>query len=158
MLTDIQKNVLTRLVNTLQKNDIGFQLTGGIAAICFGANNRPLYDIDIDIYAKDAGKVQNLFANYIVEDWNNELEGPDDQFDLWMMTLVIDGVPIDISQVEEASVRGEGGSWVKQPGTMSPETRSFAGLMVPVQNKEELVAYKKILRRSTDLDDIAQIH
>jgi predicted nucleotidyltransferase len=156
MLTDAQKNVLRFLVNTFTEHGIEFQITGGLAAITYGAV-RPLYDIDIDVYKKDVEKIRELLAQYIVEDWNNDLEGDEDNFDLWMMSLVIDGVPIDISQLEDSRVRRVGGEWTAQSEVMNIEMRTIDGMSLPVLKKEDLIAYKQLIARDTDLEDIHQI-
>lgn len=156
MLTDAQKESLTLIADRLAAIGIEYQVTGGLAAIAHGAT-RPLYDIDIDIHEEDVEKVRNLFKEFIVEDWNNDLDGPDDEFDIWMMKLQIGGVPVDISQVEGCRMRSKGGEWIPQPGEMRPESGSVEGIAIPVQNKEALIAYKKVLRRNTDLIDIDQI-
>ncbi len=54
-------------------------------------------------------------------------------------------------------VLAKGGEWVAQPEVMSAETHSVEGIELPVQSKESLIAYKKILGRDTDLIDIEQI-
>lgn len=156
MLTDTQKKVLEYIVSTLQSANVPFQATGGLAAILHGAT-RPLYDIDIDIRKQDVEKVRALFAEYIVEDWNNDLEGEDDLFDIWMMKLEIDGVPIDISQIEDTRVRTKGGPWTPLLASFNPEEILFQGLCIPTQSKESLIAYKKLLGRDTDLVDIEQL-
>lgn len=156
MFNDTQKKVLAFLAHVFDSNNIPFQATGGLAAIAYGAT-RPLYDIDVDIYKKDVRKVRALLQQYIVEDWNNELEGDDDCFDLWMMTLEIDGVPIDICQLEESRVRKVGGEWIAQPETMNVEMRIIEGIELPVQNKQHLIEYKLVIARDTDLKDVDQI-
>ena len=115
MLTDAQKKVLRFLAETLKENSIEFQITGGLAAIAHGAT-RSLYDIDLEIYKADVERVRELFKEFIVEDWNNELEGPEDQFDVWMMKLMIEGVLVDINQIEETRIRSAEGDkeWVLQ--------------------------------------------
>ncbi len=156
MLTEIQKEVLERLVETLQKNNIEFQVSGGLAAIIHGVN-RSLYDIDLEIHKRDVETVRSLFEDYITEDWNNDMEGPDDQFDIWIMKLEIDGVPIDINQVEEVYIISKTGERTLQPSDMDFEPKQFEGLMVPVLRKEPLIAYKTKLGREVDLEDIRQL-
>ena len=132
MLTEKQKEVLAFLTSTLKENSIEFQATGGLAAIAYGAK-RPLYDIDIDIYKRDVGKVRELFRQYVIEDWNKEIEGDDDNFDLWMMRLSINDVSVDISQIEESRVRPVGGEWMVQPESMDIELRIIEGIELPIQ-------------------------
>ncbi|HEY0011203.1 MAG TPA: hypothetical protein VGB97_04865 [Candidatus Paceibacterota bacterium] len=156
MLTELQKEVLIYLIRSLEESGVEFQVSGGLAAMAYGAR-RPLYDIDLEIYKKDVEKVRNLFKDYITEDWNHLAEGPEDQFDLWMMTLSVRGVPVDINQVEGSRVRPVGGAWVPQPETMHPQLLEFEGIKLPVQDKDELIGYKRILARDTDLEDVDQI-
>jgi hypothetical protein len=156
MLSETQKKVLELLVESLQKNNIEFQVSGGLAAIVHGAT-RPLYDIDLEIHKEDVETVRALFKGYITEDWNNDLEGPDDQFDIWMMKLEIEGVPVDINQIEEVYLISKDGERTLQPTDMDTEPRVFAGMTIPVLRKEPLIAYKRKLGRDTDLIDIEQL-
>lgn len=157
MLTETQKKVLKFLSDTFKESNIEFQITGGLAAIAYGAH-RSLYDIDIDIYKKDAEMIRGLLKQYIVEDWNNDLEGDEDNFDIWMMSLEIEGVPIDISQIEECRFRAIGGEWIAQPEVMKVENLFVGDLQLPIQNKQDLIQYKSIVARDVDLEDIRQIN
>lgn len=153
MLTDTQKEVLSYLVQSLDIENIEFQVSGGLAAIAHGAS-RPLYDIDLEIHKDDVEKVRGMFKEFITEDWNNNLEGPEDQFDIWMMKLEIRGVPVDINQVEEVYLISKTGERTLQPSAMDTEPKEFMGLILPVLRKEPLVAYKRTLGREVDLEDI----
>lgn len=155
-MTDIQKEVLQLVVQTLTSENIEFQVSGGLAAIAHGAT-RPLYDIDIEIYKKDVEKVRSLFKEYITEDWNNEPSGPDDQFDIWMMKLEIKGVPVDINQLEDLYLITKSGERILQSPIMNTELKVVEGISLPVIKKEALIAYKRILARDTDLIDIEQL-
>lgn len=156
MLTETQKRVLSYLVTALKHEGIVFQASGGLAAIAHGAT-RPLYDIDLEIHEKDVEKVRELFKVHITEDWNNELEGPGDEFDIWMVKLEVEGVPVDISQIEGVRIRPKGGEWVELSAVMEAEPGSVEGIELSVQSKESLIAYKQILGRDTDLEDIRQL-
>jgi predicted kinase len=155
-LTKIQKEVLGFLIQTLNGEGIEFQVSGGLVAIAHGAT-RPLYDIDLEIHKKDVETIRDLFRKYIIEDWNNDLEGDDDQFDIWMMKLEIKGVPIDINQVEDVYLISKTGERTLQPSDMDTEIKVVEGIALPVLRKEPLIAYKKLLGRDTDLIDIQQI-
>ena len=156
MLSEKQEQALSLLADTLKENGIEFQVAGGLAAIAYGAS-RPLEDIDLEIYKQDVEKVRELFKEYIVEDWNNELEGPDDQFDVWMMKLEIYGAPVDISQIEECRIKSKAGEWVTQQEVMDYELKRVEGIELPVVRKQLLIEYKKFLAREVDLEDIRQI-
>lgn len=154
MLSDAQRNVLKKIASILKNNDIKFQISGGLAAIIYGAK-RPLYDIDIDVLKKDIFRVRELFKNHITEDFYHL---QDENFDIWLLTLKIYGVPVDISQAEDFYF----GSANSEKVLMSPDLSKsvfidFNGIKIPVENKDELIKYKKILARETDLADTKQI-
>jgi hypothetical protein len=156
MLTEIQIEVLKFLVKTFNDSNIEFQATGGLAALVYGAK-RPLSDIDLEIYRKDAERARFPLKDFITEDWNNDLEGEEDVFDLWIMKLEIKGVKIDISQMEDSRVRAKSGEWILQPEKMDPQMKVIEGIELPVQSKESLIAYKKLLSGDNQLEDIKQI-
>lgn len=154
ILTSGQRRVLKKVSQILKDNDIKFQISGGLAAIVYGAK-RPLYDIDIDVYKKDVFKIQELFKEYISEDFYHL---QDENFDIWLLTLKIDGVSVDISQAEDFYF----GSANSKKVLMSPDVSKsvftdFDGIKIPVENKDELIKYKKLLARETDLADAKQI-
>jgi len=151
MLTKIQKQVLQKLVLSLNKSNVPFQVSGGLAAFFYGSQ-RDLYDIDIDVYKKDIPKIRKLFKKYIIKDYYNLT---DEQFDIWLLTLMIDNVLVDISQTEEAYVLKKDGIKIKMDSNISKAKHiEYYGLKIPVQDKEELITYKKIIGRGTDLIDI----
>jgi len=47
-----QREVLKKVVQIFIENKIQFQISGGLAAIIYGAE-RSLYDIDVEVYKKD---------------------------------------------------------------------------------------------------------
>lgn len=154
MFTDLQKQVFKKVISILKENHITFQVTGGLAAIVYGAK-RSLYDIDIDIAKKDIQKIKELFSDYITEDLHHLQNG---KFDIYVMTLKIDGVEIDISQAEENYIIDEEGKKIGGDADISnARIMEIDGIEVPVEDKDELISYKRILGRDTDLIDIKQI-
>mgnify|MGYP000877330019 CR=1 FL=1 len=154
-MTHAQREVLAYLVETLNAADIPFQISGGLAAICHGAT-RPLFDIDLDIRACDATKVRALYSAHVQLDWHR-CAGPDEIFELWLMTLSIQGVPVDISQSEDSYVFDSARRRVPLSDTLDAEFLTIDGLLLPVQRKQALLAYKRIAARDTDLLDIAEL-
>ena|SRR3990167_7726856 len=154
MLTETQKQVLQTLVLILNNNNIPFHVSGGLAAIFYGSE-RDLYDIDIDIYKKDIPKIRKLFKGYIIKDYHNLI---DEQFDIWLLTLMIDGILVDISQAEEAYIFKKDGTKIKMDSNISKARNiEYEELKIPVQDKKELIAYKRMVGRETDLMDIRSI-
>lgn len=133
---------------------ISYQITGGLAACIYGAE-RPLYDIDIEIDAKDMAAVRDGLRQYVAKDIHHF---QDDNFDLFMMTLDIDGIPVDISQTEPILHRLTGGEWQRLDARLdNANLMDVGGLQLPVVAKADLLRYKSIVKRSTDIDDIRQI-
>lgn len=153
MVPEAKKKVLRFLIDTLNKNNIPFQVSGGLGAITYGAT-RELRDIDIEINKENCQKARELFKDYIVEDFRRY---SDEEFDLWMMTLDIDGVPVDINQVEESYIFKDGEKILLPEGLIDTEMKSIDGIEFPVQNKKNLVDYKQMLGRDTDLTDATEM-
>lgn len=154
MLSDTQKKVLKFVATKLKKNNIPFQISGGLAAIAYGAK-RPLFDIDIDVHKKDIVKVRELFKQYIIEDFHHL---QNEHFDIYVMSLNISGIIIDISQAEECYYIGKDGSKTRIDTDLSKvKVMNIDGIEVLVEDRDELISYKKIIARDTDLIDIEQM-
>ncbi|MDO8564961.1 MAG: hypothetical protein Q7R88_03130 [bacterium] len=154
MMKDSEEKVLKRVITALEENHIPFQVTGGLAAIFYGTK-RPLYDIDIDVYEKDMAKVKELFKPFLTKDL---FHCEDPWWNGWLMIFKIDGVLVDISQVEEWYAVSPSGE--KKRMTATPEDAEVlevAGMQIPTVRKEVLIEYKKHMARATDMEDISQI-
>jgi hypothetical protein len=154
MLSKDQKRVLVRVTQTLKEHNIPFQITGGLAAIAYGSR-RDLFDIDIDVSKKDIEKIRKLFREHITEDLHHLQNG---RFDIYVMSLEIDDVIVDISQLEENYVIDKKGNKIGGDYNLrNTKLIKVDGIEIPVEDKTELVNYKKILGRDTDLIDIQQM-
>jgi predicted nucleotidyltransferase len=154
MLTQIQKRVLKYVAEILNKNKIPFQISGGLAAMIYGSK-RPLNDIDIDVCRNDIKKVENLFREYLIEPF---FHLRDKNFDIWIMTFDIDGIRVDVTQAEKTYFVGKEGKKIRMDAhPENAKIMNIEGINVPVENKEDLIAYKKIINRKVDLIDIKQI-
>lgn len=98
LISDNQRSAIKYLIELFDKNNIPYQVTGGLAAICYGAK-RPLYDIDIDVENKSIPLLQKLLKQYIVDDYHHYRDG---FFDMYLIKLDINGVSVDISRIENA--------------------------------------------------------
>lgn len=134
--------------------DIPYQVTGGLAARIYGAT-RPLYDLDLEVRPADIEEVRLNVRPLITRDLYHL---HDQHFDLNMMTLAMDEVPIDISVVEPVIVCSPGGVWQRCDARLETSVLvDLGGWSVPVVARDELVRYKSIIRRPTDLDDLRQL-
>lgn len=143
------------IVGLLIQNDIPFQISGGFSARLYGSD-RPLFDIDIDVRGRDFGKLLPFVKEYI-------LYGPgryrDKSFDLELLTLEYQGQRIDLGASEDSKIYN-----VKTQQWQKCETHfdlfkeiEIYGLKVPVITWQELIEYKEIIGRPTDLEDITAI-
>ena len=154
MLSEIQKKVLIQIAKTFKENNISFKITGGLAAIVYGAK-RKLFDIDIEVLKKYIQKIRKLFKKYITEDIHHL---QNERFDIYVMSLDINGVVIDISQVEESYVIDKNGNKIGGENSLNKaKLMKIDRIEVPIEDKDELIKYKKILNRDTDLIDIEQM-
>ena len=148
-----QRSAIKYLVNLLNKNNVSYQATGGLAAICYGAT-RPLYDVDMDINKKDIPLIQKLLKQYIIDDYHHY---KDDFFDMYLMRLYINGVLVDISQIENAYSLTNGKKIKINSNIANSKLMKIAGMNIQVQNVSELVEYKLMIGRDTDLSDVKEI-
>lgn len=143
------------IVRVLQDRKIPFQITGGLAARFYGAN-RPLADIDLDVPERSLERLGRDLAPHLVF-------GPapfrDPHWELDLMTVAYNGVPIDLGGAERAklfSVMQQ--AWLPAPADLgSAVVFEVLGGRVPVVDRDALVAYKTTLGRDVDLLDIAAL-
>lgn len=149
------ENAFKWIVILLKNNDIPFQISGGFAARLYGAD-RPLCDIDIEVQDKYFDKLAPLVKDKIIY-------GPeryrDETFDLLLMTLKHDGQEIDISGCETGKLYNQEIKQWESCGTKIGDVieKEVYGLKAPVIKLQNLVAYKKKIRRPIDLEDIEAI-
>ena len=155
VVTPTQIKILRDLVSNLNKMQIPFHVSGGLAAIIYGARNRPLFDIDIDVSKKDLLKIEKFFKKYVVEPLHPY---KDSQFEIWLMTLEIGGVRIDFTQAENMClVSPTGEKRCENINLTIAESHMLFDIKIPVENKKNVVEYKKFIARETDLKDVEEI-
>jgi hypothetical protein len=145
---------LAILHHCFAENDIRYQLTGGMAARLYGSS-RALNDIDIEVNERDIERVQIALAEYVTKGLYRLI---DDSFDIWMMTLNIDGTPVDISQAAPILLRGVVGSWQRFDAHIeNSKIINVRGIPISVVELDGLLSYKTVLGRSVDLEDTKKL-
>src|SRR5579872_4658946 len=149
------KSALVWITDILKKHHIPFQITGGLAAITYGAN-RPLEDIDIDIPDNQFDSIIDDVKSYIIfgpERFNS------DKWDLMLMTLNYQGQEIDLSGADSTHIFNEKtNEWILlYEDLMTVSQKKIFDLDFPVISLKNLIYYKKILSREVDLIDVHQI-
>src|SRR5262249_24945636 len=87
-----QMGVLRQLVAALERSGIPYQATGGLAGNVHGSL-WPLHDIDLDVPTALLPCVADLFREALVWGPARHIDG---EFDLEMLRLELDGVPVDV--------------------------------------------------------------
>jgi hypothetical protein len=149
------KAALIWISNILQKNHVQFQIAGGLAVRAYGSN-RKLMDIDIDISENDFEQIKHDVQKFITfgpGQFKNE------NWDLYLITLNYNGQEIDLGGAYQTKIYDKKNKrWVKIITDFSKVNYlDIAGLKLPVINREDLIAYKKILAREVDLQDVAYL-
>ena len=143
------------IVGLLRELNQPFVVVGGLAVNVYGGT-RPLNDIDLDV----PGRALTMLLPQVRE---HVTFGParyqDLEFDIELMTLRYAGQEIDLTAAESIRLYDHRtGSWRYVPTSDTEiEEHIVLGMKVPVMRKELLVAYKQMIQRDTDLEDIRQM-
>ena len=153
-ISPAQWRAVLRLVSALDAAGIAYQLSGGLAGNVHGSA-WPLHDIDLDVPGARIAQVAALFPDEVAQ-------GParfvDDEFDLELLRLELDGVPVDVSAADDA--------WIfTRTGARTPlridlarsERREFRGTSLFVAPLDDLIAYKQLLGRDRDVADLLRL-
>ena len=152
-ITEKQLEVLELLIATFDQCKVPYQFTGGLAGNIHGSN-WPLHDIDVDMNRADMPLMSKGFASNVVRPHARFV---DEEFDLYLMTLNIEGVEVDISQVEDAYIFSQGKRVPLYTDLNKSDQRILFGHPVRVLPLKELIAYKRLLGRKTDVDDLLSL-
>lgn len=140
------------IIKLLKKNNIEFRITGGLASKIYGSD-RPLSDIDIEISNKDIVKIKNHIKEYVIY-------GPkrykDNEFDLLLMTIKYKGQEMDICGIDSQKIFDKNNKkWVKEKIDLKKyKKKKVFDHFVPIIPLEELINYKKKIRREVDIYDV----
>ncbi len=143
------------IVGLLRQVGQPFAVVGGLAANAYGSQ-RPLNDIDIDLSIGAFEKLLPLVRPYVKF---GPAKYQDSFFDLDLMVLNYADQDIDLTAAETIRIFNRTSElWCDLPTDLSlVNQRSVLGVDVPVMNRELLVAYKKMVGREVDLEDILQL-
>src|SRR5205823_11515140 len=100
-LTPSQERALRRLLAILDEAGACYQFTGGFAGNLHGSR-WPLHDLDVDVTRDGLPRLAELLRPYTTRPLGLYV---DDEFELQLLRAEVEGVPIDVSQAEEAYAR-----------------------------------------------------
>lgn len=142
------------IVSILQKHQVPFQVTGGLAAK-FHGSVRVLADIDIDIPRKSFPVIASEVSKFVIF---GPAKYKDRNWDLFLMTLRYRGQEIDLGSAKARIYSKRLKRWIGLRANFKKSERRVAfGLEVPVIKRELLLRYKRILSRRVDMTDISMI-
>jgi hypothetical protein len=143
------------IVEHLEHRSIPFALVGGLAANAYGTT-RPLNDIDIDLPVS--------FLPVLAEELETfKTFGPErsvsECFECDLLGFAFKGQEIELSGAETFRIKDVStGEWLSWPTDLSAiQRRIVLGVSVPVIGRKELIAYKCLAGRDTDLIDLAEL-
>ncbi|HYW06993.1 MAG TPA: hypothetical protein VE913_08555, partial [Longimicrobium sp.] len=142
---------LLRLVSVLESARIEYQLSGGLAGNVHGSA-WPLHDIDVDVPGARIAEVASLFPGEV---GHGPARFVDDEFELTLLRLELNGVPVDVSSADNAWVFTRAA--VRTPLRIDlarAERREFRGIVLPVVPLDDLIAYKQLIGRDRDVADL----
>lgn len=153
-ITPAQLAVLGRLLTTCRALGLPHVATGGLAGNLHGSA-WPLHDLDVDVPVAALPALAAHFADHV-------RFGParyrDEEFDLDLLTLEIDGVTVDLSGAESIRLVTPDGTVVSAPTDVKVvEYRVVAAWSVPTLPLDRLVGYKRIIGRTADVQDLARL-
>ena len=152
-MVDIQG--LRWIVELLRRLDVPFQAVGGLAANAYGAR-RPPADLDFYVPTRRLEEVAESAAACVVR---APARYQDESWDLTFMKLEYHGSRIELGGADGARYFDrQAGHWreARIDFSLSIEQTVF-GVRVPVMPLEQLIEYKRRLRREVDLQDIAEL-
>lgn len=153
-MRDIKASLIW-ITSILHELNIPFQIAGGLAARAYGAT-RELEDIDIDIPKDKFSLLYNRVKPFVIY---GPTQHKDDQWDILLMTINYHDQLIDIGGAHHTKIRGpQSSDWhllITDFNKALPV--SMFGVTIPVISRDALIAYKNILQRPVDMEDIKEI-
>jgi len=143
--------VLTEILEAMNRAQLPFQATGGLAGNLHGSV-WPLHDLDFDVAPPLLSRMATEFRAQVVY-------GPapfrDEEFALDLLTLRFGSVEVDLSDaasIRLLNARGEEQSW---PTDLSAVVwRPLGEHRVPAMPLPQLLAYKRAIGREADVADL----
>jgi hypothetical protein len=146
------ESALRWIVSILDSLKIPFQITGGLAARAYGAE-RELADIDLSVPDASLHRIAPFVRDYVTF-------GPerfkDAAWDLFLMSLRFEGQDIDLGGVDTQRIYDRSANqWLSLPAELNvSEQKIVYGMRLPVEPKHSVIAYKRMLARECDMEDV----
>lgn len=148
-----QLDVLARLGDALDAANVPWMAVGGLAGNLWGST-WPLHDVDLDVPTAQLPRIASHGSAHVF--WQGRYV--DDEFDIELVRMRFDDVEVDVSGADDAFVFTSAGLRTPLPNTLRERVlRPLAQRWVPCQRLSDLIAYKTLIGRATDLADLARL-
>lgn len=149
-ITAQQFDVLKELRKELDGSRIPWMATGGLAGN-LGGSSWPLHDIDLDVPTAALAQLATRWSAALLSHGRYV----DQELDLDLLRLRIRDVEVDISGADAAYGFEPNGTRRPLPNRLAQRVmRELAGLAIPCQRLEDLIAYKTVIGRHADLREL----
>lgn len=153
----MQRSALEWIVGQAKRHHMPYQIVGGLAALAHGGT-RPLHDIDLYMPFGNPHWADFLVAikKYVVWGPGSVVEGA---WDLTYLKINYHGQKIEIGDAVDLRIQNyKTGKWIEQVIDFgSSVSKSVLGCQIDVMPVSQLIAYKGILGRDVDLQDIRDL-
>ncbi|NJK74068.1 MAG: hypothetical protein HC942_08020 [Microcoleus sp. SU_5_6] len=153
MISENHLKTLKLLISTFDEYQIPYQITGGLAGNIYGSK-WPLQDIDIEVPQTRIAEVAELFGEYTVRPLSRFV---DEEFDLMFLALRINDIDVEINQAEDAFIFSDGIRIQLDTDLSQARRLNFCGLNLLVQPLDNIIKYKKLLKRHNDVSDLIKL-
>lgn len=144
-----QQEVILQFIDYFNNKNIKYQITGGLAGNLYGSSWN-LQDIDFETNFNNLAIIENDFTDYVTVKTSRYI---DNEFNIWLLRLNIDGIEIDINAVEDFYINN-----IKiETNLENAIDKVFMGKKVKVQSLKDIIDYKTILNRKNDLEDLLKL-
>lgn len=149
------ESALKWIVEILNRKKIPFQIGGGFAARMYGVE-RELADIDIALPTNKFSELVPEVKEYITYDLRHY---KDKKWDVTGMTVEYKGQILDFVGAQGKKIFDEkNNEWIILENNFSTsELKEVYGITIPVMARDRLIAYKKILLREVDKEDLRSL-
>lgn len=152
-----QRSALEWIAREANRDHLPYQIVGGLAALAHGGS-RPLHDIDLYMPFSNPHWADFLAAvkTYVVWGPETVIEGA---WDLTYLKINYYGQKIEIGDVAALRIRNcKTGDWVEQVIDFKLSvSKTVFGCQIDVMPVNQLIAYKELLGRDVDLQDIQEL-
>jgi len=150
IISNKQEQLILQFIYYFDNNNIKYQITGGLAGNLYGSLWH-LHDIDFETSLSNLAIIENDFADYVTLKTSRYI---DNEFNIWLLRLEINGIEIDINAVEDFYLNEN----IKiETNLENAIDKVFIGEKVKVQPLKDIINYKKILNRQNDLKDLLKL-